>query len=106
MTIEIRALRVEAIIGILDDERRLAQSLSIDCDLEYDYKSPEFIDYTLVSALIAKELIDGKFALIEDALDAITQKLLALSDRISRVCLAVGKVDRFSYARVRLCVIK
>ncbi len=71
MTIRIKALTFEAIIGILEHERRTAQRVVIDVTMEYEYSNGVFIDYARVVQEIEELVIENRFKLLEEAIDAI-----------------------------------
>ncbi|GHV07194.1 hypothetical protein AGMMS50229_13510 [Campylobacterota bacterium] len=106
MTIELRELRVEALIGVEEFERQRPQVLSIDCDVEYDYKGGKHIDYVAVRELIGYELKNGKFGLLEDALSAIANKLLQINTAISSVRLSICKIHLLPDTRVSIVVLR
>ncbi|GHV59087.1 hypothetical protein FACS1894103_1780 [Campylobacterota bacterium] len=102
MTIEIRALELQAVIGILPHERETAQRLVIDATIDYEYHKGEFVDYAVVCELIEHELVISQFELIETALEAIVPKIFALSETISAVRLGIAKPDALESARAKV----
>ena len=71
----IENLEFEAIIGILEFERKNKQKLMVNCEIEYE-KKQNFINYAEVCNLIEKTIKEEKFELLEDAVDNIEKKLL------------------------------
>jgi len=77
MKVYIEKLTFKAIIGILPFERVKKQKIIIDISFKYTFskKSDEFIDYSVVSALIKKTMKKKKFKLIEDAILTLEKKI-------------------------------
>lgn len=93
MTIAIENLEFEAIIGILDYERTTPQKVVVDLIVEYHYNKNSFINYVDLRDLIRSSMINGKFGLIEEALDLISKKILDLNSTIDLVDLTIKKPD-------------
>ncbi len=74
-TINIKNLKLNIIIGILQEERQKQQPVIVDCKIKYKKNDNFFIDYTQVVTIITEMLSNNKYFLIEDALEEITQKL-------------------------------
>ncbi len=74
-TIYIEDLEIEAIIGILDHERIKPQKVTADCQIVYEKREKNFVDYAKVSDLIEKKLKNGQYFLIEDALLEIINEI-------------------------------
>jgi len=91
MTIQIENLSFETIIGILKEERIIPQKVIINCEIDYDYKDGNFINYTLVSELIEQEMIKSKFELIENALLTLIKKIKSSFSHISSINLKISK---------------
>ncbi len=91
MTIQIENLSFETIIGILKEERIIPQKVIINCEIDYDYKDGNFINYTLVSELIEQEMIKSKFELIENALLTLIKKIKSSFSHISSIYLKISK---------------
>jgi dihydroneopterin aldolase len=68
LTIEIENLTFYGIIGILPFEREKKQKIVININIEYLYDKKKFIDYSEITSLIEKIIIEKKFELIEDAI--------------------------------------
>jgi dihydroneopterin aldolase len=91
MTIFIENLSFDTIIGILEEERVTPQKVIVNCEINYDYKNGEFINYALVSQMIEKEMKKSKFELIENALLSIIDKIKASFSNISSINLKISK---------------
>ena len=77
MKVFIEALEFKAILGILDLERKKKQNIIVNLEFGYDFdtKSKDFIDYSVVALDIKKTIQNKKFLLIEDAVLFLTKKL-------------------------------
>ena len=90
MKIYIENLTFQCIIGILDFERKNAQEVIINAEIEYDFND-EFINYAEVAELIKKTLINEKFLLIEDALKDLPLRLKNKFSKINTLYLKITK---------------
>jgi len=99
-TIYIEDLTVEAIIGILDFERKKAQKIIADCTINYAREGEEFIDYAKVSHLIEQMLIEGQYLLIEDALDEIIMAIKNANLGIKSITLKLTKPEILTNCKV------
>ncbi len=90
--ISIENLTFEAIIGILDFEREKPQKVVVECEISYQNKK-EYIDYAKVVSFIKSTIIEGKFLLIEDALDEIYSQLLRKYPNIKKLKVKISKPD-------------
>jgi len=90
MTIEIEALRFQAVLGILDFEREAPQDIVIDIQIIYDF-CDEFINYAEVVKHIKKSMIESKFLLIEDALEALSNQLHKQFPTIKELKIKIAK---------------
>ena len=97
MTIRIRDLAFEAIIGILDFERTAPQRVVVDCTIEYE---GPYVDYALVREMIIRWMQDGRFELIEDALATMLPQLGEYFPQIVSVTMEVTKPDILPDCRV------
>ncbi len=90
-TIYIEDLKVEAIIGILPKERKKTQEIVVDCEIVYEKKLDEFINYAEVVSLIETMLVERKYGLIEDALEEIIDILAKKFNQIKSIKLKLLK---------------
>jgi dihydroneopterin aldolase len=74
MTIHVEDLKFQCIIGILDFERVTPQDLIVNLSLEYNFQD-EFINYVDLIDIIKSHILEGKFLLIEDALNSLNKEL-------------------------------
>ncbi len=92
-TILIEDLRLEAIIGILDFERKTPQPITVECEIVYVREGEEFVDYAKVSDLIVKMLTEGQYFLLEDALDDLTRAIKSMYESIHSITVKLTKPE-------------
>jgi dihydroneopterin aldolase len=97
--IEIRDLRVSAIVGVLVEERDRAQPIAIDLDLWRDFETAALNDdltatsnYATVITLASRVAVEGRFLLLEALAYRVAHEVLALDLEIERVSVAVRKL--------------
>ena len=97
--IELRALRVSAIVGVLAEERHRAQPLEFDLDIERDFEEAamnddiaETTDYAAVVAVATAVATEGQFLLLETLAYRVAREVLALDEAIEAVVVAVRKL--------------
>jgi dihydroneopterin aldolase len=102
MTILIRDLTFEAIIGILPEERRRPQKVIVDCEIGYHYTPNEksFIDYAEVAALITSMIQKEKFGLVEEALERLLSHLKVTFPPIETIKITICKPDILPHCTV------
>jgi len=100
MKIEIRSLEIDAVIGILPKERHTPQKLVIDLEAEYRYKTGEYLDYVALTELIRRELVDGKFGLLEEALLALRERIFEAYPLVESLELRLEKPEILADCRV------
>lgn len=95
--ISIRGLRVEAHIGVTEDERAKQQALLIDIDIETDVRDAarsddveDTIDYGAVVDDVAAFVRSSRYRLLE-RLGAEIGELICRDPRVVRVTVDVGK---------------
>ena len=101
-TIHIENLEISAIIGILDFERIQTQKVIVDATIIYFYKEQNFINYAEVIELIELSIIKEKYALLEDALKDIQEKIHLKYKQIIELNLKISKPDIIKNANVAL----
>lgn len=104
MTVEIKELTFECIIGILDFERTSPQSVVIDAVIEYDYCQGAYLDYAAVVALIKREMRSQEFGLIEEALEYLSAAINEQFPLSKSLILTIAKPSILPDCRV--CVTK
>jgi len=97
--IELRALRVMAIVGVLAEEREREQPLVIDLDLERPFREAAVSDdvmattnYADVLALAEGVVVEGHFLLLETLAHRVAQAVLSFDVSIESVHVRVRKV--------------
>ncbi len=100
MTISIEKLRFEAIIGILEFERRDPQPVEIDCRIDYSYRDGEFLDYAAAVQLLESTVKREKFLLLEEALEALFRKMREEFPAIEKIEITISKPDILPNCRV------
>ena len=97
--IELRELRVNAVVGILPDERTRVQPLVFDIDIERSFKKAakkddinETTNYALIVTLAERIAVDGKFLLLETLCERGASEILDFDSAITSVTVMVKKV--------------
>jgi len=93
MTIHIENLDFNTIIGILDFERITPQKVRLQCRIDYQYTHNAYIDYADVSKAIIECMQKEQFALIETALDTLSEVLKKSFPSIEKLFLRIDKPD-------------
>jgi dihydroneopterin aldolase len=103
--IAIEKLEFETIIGILDFERENEQKVRVDCFITYEDKR-DFIDYAKVVEDIKSIMIEGRFELIEDALDSLIDALKRKYIAIKSIKITIFKPEILSDCLVSVTKLK
>jgi FolB domain-containing protein len=97
--IELRKLRVSAIVGVLAEERDRAQPLEFDLDIERNFEEAamnddltETTDYAAVVTITTSVATKGRFLLLETLAYRVAREVLALDEAIEAVVVAVRKL--------------
>ena len=97
--IELRGLRVSAIVGVLAEERERAQPLEFDLDVERNFEGAAMADditettnYADVVATTVFVARSGGFLLLETLAYRVALEVLALDVAIEAVVVAVRKL--------------
>lgn len=90
MTIRIRDLTFNAILGILPQERITPQKVIVQCRIDYDYRGA-FINYADVCNHIQERMQACKFELIEEALLDLEASLKHTFETIKAMELIIEK---------------
>ncbi len=103
MTIRIKQLTFEAIIGILEYERHTPQRVVVDVAMEYAYSEGVFIDYARVVHEIEELVIEKRFKLLEEAIEAIEILLThQYSKLLKSLSIEIEKPDILEHCLVSL----
>ncbi|MGE0753717.1 MAG: dihydroneopterin aldolase [Alphaproteobacteria bacterium] len=95
MKLFIKNLKAETIIGVLPEERKDKQKVTLDLEVTYDAivrkdKLEETLDYADIERKITASLAKQKFHLIESLAEHIAHLVLAY-DKVQDVCVWLGK---------------
>lgn len=97
--IELRELRVSAIVGVLTHERVNEQPLELDIDIERPFEDAAATDdlnlttdYAAVLRVASEVAREGEYLLLETLARRVASAILALDDAITRVTVAVRKL--------------
>lgn len=98
--IEIRALRVRAIVGVLAEERGREQPLVIDVDFQRPFRDAVASDdltgttnYADVVALVESVVVSGRFFLLETLVHRVAQAVLDFDPAIEWARVRAHKTE-------------
>jgi dihydroneopterin aldolase len=98
--IELRGLRLRAVVGVLEWERRVAQPLELDLDVHLDLAAAgtsdalhDTVDYGHLCQLAEDVAANGAFLLLEALAEHVAEAVLAADARIDRVVVGVRKLQ-------------
>jgi len=97
--IELRGLRLTAVVGVLPEERERAQPLELDVDLLLDVSAAgvsddltDTVDYGAVCDALASAVTSSQPLLLERLAAVAAESALAVDERIAAVELSVRKL--------------
>lgn len=97
--IELRGLRISAIVGVLAEERERQQPLVLDIDFERPFRDAAASDdllsttnYADVMALAENIIVEGRFLLLETVVHRVAQAVLDFDHAIEWVKVRAHKV--------------
>jgi 7,8-dihydroneopterin aldolase/epimerase/oxygenase len=83
-TVSIRGLAVATVVGVYDWEREIEQTLTFAVDMAVDVARVAAtddvgtaVDYSAVAATVTRVVQQGKFQLIETAVERVAERILA-----------------------------
>jgi dihydroneopterin aldolase len=98
--IELRGLRLRAIVGVLGWERRVPQPLELDLDVAVDLAAAgasddlgDTVDYGALCARVERVVLDGRFLLLEALAEHVAAAVLAADPRIGAVTVGARKLE-------------
>jgi FolB domain-containing protein len=96
--IELRGLRVSAVVGVLAEEREREQPLTLDIDLARAFRDAATSDdlaattnYAEVLALAERVVVEGRFLLLETLVHRVAQAVLDYDRAIDAVSVRAHK---------------
>jgi dihydroneopterin aldolase len=97
--IQLRGLRLVAVVGLLPEERERAQPLEVDLDVEVDLTAAglsddlaDSVDYGAICDAVAATARDAAPLLLERLAALLARAVLLVDDRIAGVSVAVRKL--------------
>jgi FolB domain-containing protein len=97
--IELRGLRVRAVVGVLAEEREREQPLAIDVDLERPFDEAARDDdlaattnYAEVLDLVERVVVEGRFLLLETLVTRVARAVLDADGAIDAVHVRARKL--------------
>lgn len=97
--IEVRGLRLMAVVGVLPEERTRAQPIEVDLDLESDLSAAgqsdaldDTVDYGAVCDAVAAAVAADQPELLERLAALIADAVLAAQPRVDAVVVSVRKL--------------
>ena len=100
MTIRIDSLTFPAVIGLLEHERHAPQTVRIDARFTYAYRSGHFLDYAEVARTIVATVQEGRFELVEEAIETLFPILKKKFPQIETASILFCKPDILPDCRV------
>ena len=98
--IELRGLRLRAIVGVLPFERNVTQPLELDLDVVADLAAAgasdelaDTIDYGHLCDLVEQVAVGGRFQLLEALAEAVAGAVLGADPRIRATTVSVRKLE-------------
>jgi 7,8-dihydroneopterin aldolase/epimerase/oxygenase len=88
--ITLRAMRFQALVGILPHELTTPQPIEIDVTVNVD-RGEDVLDYRRLYDAAAQIVDSGHIGYLEDIAERVAASTFATSERVSRVCVAVRK---------------
>jgi dihydroneopterin aldolase len=97
--IELRELRVQAVVGVLEEERDRAQPLALDIDVARPFEGASLHDdlaeatnYADVLQIATTVATEGAFLLLETLAYRVAREILSYDEGIASVTVAVRKL--------------
>lgn len=97
--IELRGLRLAAVVGVLPHERSTAQPLELDLDVVVDLAAAgasddlsDTVDYGALCQAVDDIVSGSRFGLLEALAEAVAATVLAQDPRIAAAVVAVRKL--------------
>jgi dihydroneopterin aldolase len=100
VTIHIRGLAFEAVLGVLAHERTTPQPVIVDATFTYTYEERAFLDYAQIAETIRETMQRERFHLVEEALTHLFALLKAKFPQIETAKIEICKPDILPDCRV------
>ncbi|MBN2767576.1 MAG: dihydroneopterin aldolase [Campylobacterales bacterium] len=101
MIIHIKNLTIDALIGILEEEKTAPQKLIIDIDIKYMQKNKkDFINYAEIVALVEKNIKTKRYGLLEDTLKGLKRNIKKSYPNIEKLKICLIKPDIITNCKV------
>ncbi|WP_104695690.1 dihydroneopterin aldolase [Helicobacter salomonis] len=92
VTLLIENFCLDAIIGIQESERKQAQPLIIDLEVNYVYGGAgQYLDYMAILEAVQDKLSSTPYALLEEALEGISAWLKRCFPSITEILMSIKK---------------
>ena len=104
-TIVIEDLTFKAILGLLEKERNEEQIVVVNMKIDYENKR-EYIDYAKVCEMVQSKITEGKYTLIEDAIDDIEEMLKKEFPQMKKLYLSIKKPEILKNALVGVEILR
>jgi len=101
----IEDLTFKAILGLLEKERNKKQIVIVNAKIDYDDKK-NYIDYAKVCDLIVEIIQNGKFLLIEEAIDEVEKRLKINFPQMKSLYLHIKKPEILKNALVGVEILR
>lgn len=106
ITLLVEKLELTAIIGLLENERKIPQKVEVWAKIDIKYKKNSLVDYALICETMKNTLIDSKFFTVEEALLSLCDKISAINPRIKKIFLKILKPEIIENTAVGACIEK
>lgn len=93
MTLHIKELFIEAIVGLLPHERLKEQPLRLDVSIEYCYENGRYIDYAKLAVWLEKLLIRRRYRVLEEAAQEIADRIKERHENVESVKIILTKPE-------------
>ena len=104
-SIVIEDLTFKAILGILEKERNQEQIIVVNVKIEYEDKK-NYVDYAKVCDMIQNKIINGKYNLVEDAIDDVEEMLEKEFPQMKSLYLSIKKPEILKNALVGVEILR
>ncbi|MFC3848311.1 dihydroneopterin aldolase [Helicobacter baculiformis] len=101
MTLLVENYRLDAVIGIRQDEQSRPQPLIIDLEIDYHYShASQYLDYMEILKVVHDKFSAKSYTLLEEALEEISLWLKQCFPSITSMTMGIKKPQACQYALV------